>query len=502
MGSTRTFRKGILYWIVLGVLILVCSAGIISQLILGSQTRLTGDDYCYNAVLAQEGLWGMQKRSYLAVLMYNGNRFSLTLFSGLLGLFPALGTPVIIHLSVLGWLTGLVFLLRKIVKIYYLGLTLPEVILVAVGFVCLVLWSAPHLDQSLFWRSGMLPYFMPLVGGTWLIVLFLTFALKEKYHWHEWGALFLLAFLVAGFSETGAMVQLGFWGLILTYSLIARMLGRQFSSKTMLMIVFVIAGTLVAFALLYFSPSTALRRAKMNEPLSLDPFLSLLALNMKVYLYQALMRRTIHLVLPLFFGFGLGLVLYTRTRQRSKVSNLAFWKNLISIAFGISVSALLLILCVLLPATFIFSDYPPDRALILSQTVLTGAEMLGGFWLAHFMVGLFQLFSRALKSAKKVQIVLGLLFLMPVLFAPFSLIKSGVNRWPLFSKWSRFWDVRHQILLEVGEQKAGVVHVNELDSLIKDIAELSPNPDYWYNNCAEMYYGVNAIIADQPGWDE
>jgi len=91
---------------------------------------------------------------------------------------------------------------------------------------------------------------------------------------------------------------------------------------------------------------------------------------------------------------------------------------------------------------------------------------------------------------------------MSVFYAPVSLIQTGVNRWPLFSKWARFWDVRHQVLLDAGEQNVRVVHVDELDSLIKDIAELSPNPDYWYNNCAEMYYGVNAIYADQPGWDE
>ena len=502
MTGHRTFRKGIFYLIVLGVFLSVSLGGIVSQLLLGSQTRLTGDDYCYNAVLAQEGFWGMQSRSYLEVSMYNGNRYSLTLFSGILGLFPALGTPVIIIFSVLGWLAGLVLLLRKISNHYHLELTQLECLLIAASFVCLILWSAPHPDQSLFWRSGMLPYFMPLVGGTWLIVLFLSFIAKQKYRWYTAGLLFLLAILVAGFSETGAMVQLGLWGLMLTYSLIALVPGKRLSYKKILMIVMILAGTLVAFALMYYSPSTALRRDRMNEPLALGPLLSLLGLNLKVVLYQALMRRTIHLVIPMLFGFGLGLILYNRTRQELKVPSRGYWKSLVLYGLGISISAILLILCVLLPATYIFSDYPPERALILSQAILTAAEMMGGIWLAYLMMSLFYVIPSVSKSTSKVQIAVGLLFLMSVFYAPVSLIQTGVNRWPLFSKWARFWDVRHQVLLDAGEQNVRVVHVDELDSLIKDIAELSPNPDYWYNNCAEMYYGVNAIYADQPGWDE
>jgi hypothetical protein len=39
-----------------------------------------------------------------------------------------------------------------------------------------------------------------------------------------------------------------------------------------------------------------------------------------------------------------------------------------------------------------------------------------------------------------------------------------------------------------------------VDHIISDVRKLSLDPDNWYNNCAEMYYGIKAIYADLPGW--
>jgi len=45
------------------------------------------------------------------------------------------------------------------------------------------------------------------------------------------------------------------------------------------------------------------------------------------------------------------------------------------------------------------------------------------------------------------------------------------------------------------------VDVILMDKIIPDVAELQPDPDYWYNNCAEWYYDLRRLSASLPGWD-
>ena len=87
-----------------------------------------------------------------------------------------------------------------------------------------------------------------------------------------------------------------------------------------------------------------------------------------------------------------------------------------------------------------------------------------------------------------------------ILVAPAMLMQSTLDDLPVVTRWSRLWDNRHQQLLAANAVNDVEIHVIELDHMIDGVGELSPDPGYWYNNCAEMYYGINAIIADQPGW--
>jgi len=46
------------------------------------------------------------------------------------------------------------------------------------------------------------------------------------------------------------------------------------------------------------------------------------------------------------------------------------------------------------------------------------------------------------------------------------------------------------------------VEVVEIDHLIRDVRELTPDENSWYNNCAEEYYDIDVLRANLPGWDE
>jgi hypothetical protein len=213
------------------------------------------------------------------------------------------------------------------------------------------------------------------------------------------------------------------------------------------------------------------------------------------------MRRTVFTLLPILFGLALGLYFPKHDDDAGAgKTGRGKWKSFILWPVGLVVATLLLVVLILLPASYVFADYPPPRALFLAQVVLVFSGITGGLWSAYL---LRHLLSSVVKSARLRMVALpalSFILIVIVLFASFDLIRSAAAEYPKARKWARLWDERHQVLVEAGRNNADEVHVIELDRLITHIAELSPKPNYWYNNCAEMYYGINQIYADQPGW--
>ncbi len=490
------------YWLVIVLGLLIFSGALIFLILLGSHMRLSGDDYCYNAVLAQQGFFGMQPHSYFEVSTYNGNRFSLTLFSGFFGLFPKSGSLLLITFSLLAWLGGILVLLHLASRRFGFDIPWLERLLIAEGFTGFVLWGAPSITQSFFWRSGMLPYFLPMVGGTWVLALVCYIRQKQKQRWLLSLMVLLGSVLVGGFSETGAAFWGGFWGLWLLFLLVRKWLGGSSAiTKLGLPVTAAILGTGIAVILMAISPSTALRLTSRPEPLDLTSLISLLALNTRVYLWINLMRRTWMMLLPFLFGLGMGLWLIQSLRQTNlnKKGSYPGWK-IFGLLCLVGAGALFLMACVMLPVTFIQSDYPPDRALIISQAVLVSAGIASGVLVILLIDRFIQLADLQPGLWRKVVWVTCVLLLASSLVAPLQLISKGIENLPLMTRWSRLWDERHARLVAAGQNNIETIHVMALDHVIEDVGELSPDQDYWYNNCAEMVYGVDEIIADQPGW--
>lgn len=464
--------------------------------------RLSGDDYCYNAVLAQKGFWEMQPYSFYQVAMYNGNRYSANLLAGFFGLFPILGASLLITASLLAWLGGIVVLLRRLSRRFEIRLSWIELVVIAEAFISLVLWSAPSLSQSFFWRSGVLSYLSPLVGGIWVLVYVFAADRPQKLPWLHLFGIFSASIFVGGFSETGAAFWIVFWALFLFALLISKWfwktedlgwLAKRASAAFL--------GTLLAGVLLTFSPSTALRLAGSPVPQDLGKLIPLLALNVRVYLWINLMRRTWTILIPILLGLGLGIAFSIRQGQSANaLNNSNNLKKFVGMLVLVGMSILLMLAGIMLPVTFIQSDYLPERAMILSQTVLTSGGILGGILIAVLVRGILRKLPLESDLFQKLLRRLSILLILTSLIAPTQLIRFGFENWPLFSRWSRLWDQRHARLIEAGRAGIDTLHVMVLDHPIEDVGELAGDPGYWYNNCAEIFYGVDEIIADQPGW--
>ena len=501
MKKMNQKRHGWVYWLVMGVCLTVLSAGLIFVALLALKMRLSGDDYCFNAVLSQKGFWGMQVYSYFNVSMVSGNRFSQTFFSGLAGLSPTWGNGLLVILCLAAWVLGSAGLIRWGTKCLKIDLTFLEAFLMAEGCSNLVLWSTQKFDQSVLWRSSMTAYFMPLVAFTW-VLLFIVWTVERKRGkgWKLIGV-FLAAIISAGFSETGAAVQGGFLGLAMI-GIIIQIIRKDREVKRFLLPVLVATlGVLAAIALLYFSPVTEMRRVGLPDPITLKELISLLGWNLKVYLWQALMRRTLTVIIPACVGLGLGLIYLLNRRKVDGEGKVRLtWKKILLTLFLVAAASVFLILCVILPSTYIQANYPPQRTLILSQAVLTAACIAGGIMISLLADSLFKIERVKSGWGKGVLSGLSLILLLSVLVGPILLIDAHADKLPFYTRWANLWDERHEELLIAGQENQEEIHVIQLDHVIDDVGELSPDPSYWYNNCAEMVYGINAIYADQPGW--
>ena len=149
----------------------------------------------------------------------------------------------------------------------------------------------------------------------------------------------------------------------------------------------------------------------------------------------------------------------------------------------------------MLPSAYAQSSYPVGRALVLTAfavalTVAAAGAILGS--LLEAQPGRYR--NTALW-------VVGVSVALVGAYALAGTI-STLDELPRYQRWARFWDERHALILSERRAGAGEIEVVLIDHIIPDVAELAPDPNYFYNNCAEWYYDIQSLAANQPGWDE
>jgi len=139
----------------------------------GSYMRYSGDDYCYAGYFTQHGLIGSVWNTYFGPSPFHGNRFSLTFFSGLADAVGPTANAALPTLALVLWVASLTYALRIGMRLagHFIKPWIP--IVLALFLVFQTLYQAPDLRQSLYWRSGMLPYLAPLIANTLLIAIML-----------------------------------------------------------------------------------------------------------------------------------------------------------------------------------------------------------------------------------------------------------------------------------------------------------------------------------------
>lgn len=482
-------------WLALGLVgVGAFSVPLLGYFVTSTFMRYSGDDYCYAASLIQFGFWKSQWLSYTQILTYNGNRYALTLFSNLADLLGPRFNGFLPGIMLVLWLLGLAFLLKISFEVFSVRVLSKPVFAfwLAEILAFFTLYQTPDIAQSLYWRSGMLPYFAPVVANVLLLLGVSRSALRS---WSLWSAgilAFFFSWLSGGFSETGVMFQAGLWGAIFVIIWFNRnRAGRmRYISQIMPLVIAVLVGTIIAAITLAFSPTLQDRNLPSPVLSRISKSLSMAGWNTFLFYYLMLRRKT----LPMLLNLGLFMFLGLSWAPQMDKNWLSIRNVFLAWIIGAAITFLSM-----LPFAYVQQSYPEPRAVIIMQWIATVIVSLSGWWTGGWLK---QVLLSNLKGKTNFLYNLSFLVLLFLCLFPVWESRQIYNDLPRYQKWAAFWDRRDAQLRDLARQNVHEVQVIEIDHIIPNVGDLSPDPGYWYNQCASRYYGVQSISASLPGWGE
>lgn len=452
---------------------------------IGSFMRFMGDDYCYGMILRQKGFWQAQWYSYVYSTPYTGDRFSLTFFSDLFHLLGPGFTGWLAGLILTVWIGGLVLTLSQATRLLRRDDRPVLWVAGAAAFAFFVLYQAPDLAESFYWRSGMLPYFMPLIGDTWLAALLLVVIQKEHPAWPEVLGIGVLAFVNSGFSETAVAFQAGVLGLGLMAAFILNRMGKTDGRSWKPMAVAMI-GTLAAMVAMLLSPSNTARLNTLPENLGFWPSVKDSLQYGLDFTLETLRGLPVPTLLGLVFSAALGFEMaggQTRSLPFSWRKGLAGIALILGIGFA-------WVVCSMAPSVFIQTWYPEPRALIVSRFGLELTLFSLGGWMGWFLRGVISI-------ENPMQVIRVIAVLAALVCAVYGV--RGAARpladLPAYHQYAAQWDQRDAQIRLAAKDGVQDVAVAGLSHLLLRGGDFNTDAGHWYNICAAGYYGVNSIRA-------
>ena len=440
-----------------------------SFMFLGTQARYIQDDYCYGEKIRNEGFFKTQFNSYFYSVPYSGNRYSLTLFSGIFDLFSEGAYPFFTFISIILFISGLILLLSNLSRISPINLHIQQILIIAFSIAFLTLYISPNRFQTVFFRSGSLPYFYPIIFNIWIGYLLLKYINYENKH-----LLYIIAcitFLSSGFSEVGTVVQFSFWTFLLSLFIF-----RKKNKKLILAASVVVAVSIIGLILLILCPNNYERQVNFGDPntiYNLFKFGPAFGLDFIRYSIKGY-------YIPIF-----ALILLASLMSLQIETPFVDLKETIIFVFITILISYLLIVANILPSLYAYRAYPNARGLMPATFIIIIAFFLIGLSVGWLIKGIIY---RNKTLFNSLQILL--FFIMAIYFA-----RSGIrvfSEYPQYHQRASLWDARHAYILEQIDHGEKELLVSAIDSFYMTF-ELQPEPYHWVNKCAARWYGIDSL---------
>ena len=440
----------------------------------GFSTRYWADDYCFSGFINKFGFID----GLTAFYSTTSNRFSAFIFAGLSELLGSAAIRVIPALVIISSGYLLYRLMVMILGMSQIAGSKNIPFLFSQMILFFILYLSPNIDQSVYWRSGLTHYFLPFPILLFLLTIIYFPKSKENISVIKSLLVFLLACFNAGFSESFAALQLGFFGLFLFSKItLSKFKLRKGES---LNIILVLAGTAAAMAIMILSPGNSLRLESLQQAPDLLSIISISASSAFNFIKFSI--RGLWFPFGVLFGLSIMAAYYFIRSLKIQYNEIQ-----LTLAFIlITLTIFGLIICVCAPTAYGMMTYPEKRVLMLAQIVL-----VLGIFSEGVVVGLF--FQKYFYDSQILRLISLILILLFCLY-PLSTLQTRISEMSVYSNRAELWDNRNYDIRSQIDLGKTVLIVSALDSF-SEIAELNQDEKFWVNQCVSSYYGVESITA-------
>lgn len=484
--STKT-KKLLVDFNLIGI-ILISLLSLLVFAYIGTFTRYISDDYYSAASLQEYGYWGAQ--AYWWNIWTGRYSFiALILFVDILGLKVYTILP---GLSLLLWILSLSWAACQILS----QNSFPRKMLVSISLASVITWislrSLVQYSEVVFWKTGICNYAIPPI--MFLFFLGLLFKQMQKVTpVREWEMIASLVFalIVGGFSETSVAVQIALLGGGFYFLALKKTASKK---NSLLLLSFAMIGSILSLVVMSLSPGNLARAGDLDNVFQIPDILPRFYISLSQalsFIPKWFVERTTLAGLAFLFGMLLFLV-YSPANQITSL------RKITRMYFEFSIYIFLGIWASFAPSFIIRGYAPPERALLISYFLITCLAILWG-WLAANLLHL--LFKKARTQLPQL-ITIGLVY-VALVYGPIATISSNLKLIPTLRTYSILWDERDQIIKDaVKSGKRSIVVPNfqkhkELQALDNDslwiVGDLEEDPDYWINQGAAWYYGLDEI---------
>lgn len=474
-------------WITMVLMVLTVLAVLIIYSLPDRFCRFMCDDFVSATITQTQGVWG--GISYMYVNL-TGRYSVITVYS----LYNMLGNAAVPWTPVLGlllWLAALTWTLRQTLSARSGHLSLP--LLAAALFMFYFLQLVPNLFQLLYWPTAMLTYLLPIIGITLLGGIGIRLARRKEWPpqhpWRERIVFWLAVFLVAGFTETYAILLLAALG----FALLAVLLRRLRPLNRLLPL----AGggvllTMISLLVQINSPGLTVRGDLKN--VTLGPLAVVLAsLSYAAHLAAAIL---IEQPIPLLTLLIVVSFLFSRFSDRPEIPEPSPARVGLRI-IGAAVVAVLIMAASMTPSFQALGRHPYNRVLVAPIWVFATFWLVVALLLAPLWRRLNGIFPDRLR--RTLGVPAGAIVLAGLLFTGWGSVAQVREYLPSMKLYAQAWDQRDlSIRVQLASGQRDVV-VNALPAaqyiLDGGARELGPDPDFWLNQTIAQYYGADSLVT-------
>ena len=488
MTSNNLSKKDRLLPVALVILSLAFLTGLAIYAYLGTFTRYGADDYCFTRTLFKSD---NLIQATITWYMKTSNRYTTMLLVGVSEWFGPSAMQYLPALAILLWLASLAWTLSHLSRKLRMPYPLLSGFTLAAAIIFFSILQAPNRYQSLYWRSGMVTYFTPLIAFSLLGGFIMTEIWREKPR-PQIARIAVLAlvglgfFFAGGLSETTLAIQGGTLGLsILATWFLARGERRQVALS---LLITALIASIIALLVIFFAPANELRVRAFGP----SPPLTKVLIKSFIFAWD-FMRESAQsfptptlasLIIAILFGFGL----YVGEMPFSHGKTLAL------LLIAVPLITYLLIFFSMTPSMYGQGSYPGARSLMATRAVMvTGLisfGLLAGTGMRIWVTRMFAV--RNLQSA-----AVGAAVLFLALSSVYPLYTADGTRDDLLL-WYRghaaLWDARDARIREAVAQGVTNLVVEQIDT-IGGVQEYKRKAKNWVNSCAADYYGLESLRA-------